>query len=90
MPLIGERGITLLGLSVTNLSDASAVQLSLPLGDTDGLGQSRAALDDALDRLGDRFGSGTVRRASLLRHRLGPEAPRLPDAVRDDRSRDDG
>jgi DNA polymerase-4 len=60
MPAISEQGLTLLGLTISNLDGGGAVQLELPLD-----GHDRAALDDALDELNERFGSGTVVRASL-------------------------
>jgi len=63
MPLIRERGITLLGLTIANLEPAgSGVQLELPLDR-----RAPAALDEALDRIRDRFGTRAVQRAVLLR-----------------------
>ncbi len=72
-PLIEDQGITLLGISIANLDDARAVQLSLPF---DGHGR---ALDAALDGVRDRFGSAAVTRAVLLGKDLGPSVPMLPD-----------
>lgn len=72
-PLIEARGITLLGISIANLDDADAVQLSLPF---DGHGR---ALDNTLDEVRDRFGSAAVTRAVLLGRDLGPSVPMLPD-----------
>ena len=63
-PLIGERGITLVGVSITGLDDADAVQLALPFERRD-----RGALDAALDEVRSRFGSSSVTRATLLGHR---------------------
>ena len=60
MPLIGGRGLTLLGADVTNL-DGDRVQLELPLER-----RTAAALDRALDEIRERFGSGTVSRASFV------------------------
>ncbi len=61
-PEIEDRGLTLLGVTVTNLerSDPEA-QLELPLD----RGWS-AALDAALDEVRERFGSDSVTRAVLL------------------------
>jgi DNA polymerase IV len=73
-PLIAERGLTLIGLALSNLDDADAVQLSLPFDDG-----TAAALDDTLDDLRDRFGSAAVTRAALLRHGEGLSVPLLPD-----------
>jgi len=62
MPTIERRGLTLIGISVANLS--AHAQLELPLErppDT--------ALDDALDELRDRFGRDAIRRgASIARN----------------------
>jgi DNA polymerase IV len=63
-PAIESRGLTLLGLTIANLDIKGAVQLELPLD-----GHDRASLDGALDELNERFGSGTVVRASLLGRR---------------------
>ncbi|MFF0488472.1 DNA polymerase IV [Nocardia sp. NPDC004068] len=74
MPLIRERGITLIGLALTNLEDADSVQLALPLDE-----RPEATLDTTLDRLRDRFGAGTVTRAALLGRGEGLSVPLLPD-----------
>jgi DNA polymerase-4 len=73
-PLVEQQGITLIGISVSNLSDASAVQLALPFD-----AQAAPALDDTLDRLRDRFGSRVVTRAVLLGRDPGLTMPMLPD-----------
>lgn len=73
-PLIDERGITLVGITVADLSDDDAVQLALPFARVDGPG-----LDTALDGVRERFGSDAVTRAVLLGRGAYPEAPRLPD-----------
>jgi DNA polymerase-4 len=66
MPLIERRGLTLVGVSVAGLDGGGAIQLELPLD-----GRPRAKLDEALDELRDRFGSGIVTRASLLAAKMG-------------------
>jgi len=71
-PLVDESGLTLIGLSVTNLHDADAVQLSLPFADT-------STLDAALDGVDRRFGSGAVTRATNLGRDPGFSVPMLPD-----------
>ncbi len=73
-PLVDERGLTLVGISVSNLSDADAVQLPLPLD-----GGHGADLDVALDAVRDRFGSASVGRAALLGKDRGWSMPLLPD-----------
>ena len=73
-PLIERRGLTLVGVAVGNLANGSAVQLELPLDR-----HSRAALDDALDEVRDRFGSTAITRAALLGRDPGISVPLLPD-----------
>jgi DNA polymerase-4 len=74
MPLIAGQGISLLGLSLANLSDAGSVQLVLPFD-----AQSGAALDSTLDAIRERFGTKSISRAMLLGHDPGISVPLLPD-----------
>jgi DNA polymerase-4 len=74
LPLIDARGITLVGIAVSGLSDDRAVQLALPFER-----RSRAALDLTLDEVRDRFGTASVSRANHLGRDLGPAVPMLPD-----------
>jgi DNA polymerase IV len=73
-PLIRERGITLLGISLTNLLNADEVQLALPLDR-----HMPTALDIALDSVRDRYGSDAIVRAVLLHRDTGIAMPQLPD-----------
>jgi DNA polymerase IV len=73
-PMIRTRGLTLIGVTLTNLDDDSAIQLSLPLER-----HRPAALDGALDRVRDRFGSAAVTRAVLVGRGEGISVPLLPD-----------
>jgi DNA polymerase-4 len=73
-PLIQERGLTLIGLSLTNLENEAPLQLPLPL-----TRRHDAALDAALDVIRDRFGSTAVMRAVLLGRSSGLSMPLLPD-----------
>jgi DNA polymerase IV len=73
--MIAERGLTLIGVAVSNLDGDGNVQLELPfeaLHDED-------KLDDALDAVRDRFGSSAVKRAASLGHDLSPSVPILSD-----------
>jgi DNA polymerase IV len=72
--LVTGRGLTLVGIAVTNLERDDMLQLALPLDR-----RPSAALDAALDRLHDRFGSGTVQRGRLLGRDLGVSVPLLRD-----------
>lgn len=76
-PLIREKGITMIGLSISGLTADDAVQLALPfdqhLVDT-------AALDTAVDKVRQRFGNQAVNRARLLgRSAEDATVPMLPD-----------
>jgi DNA polymerase-4 len=73
-PLIEERGLTLVGVTVSGLDDDGAVQLALPFDRHIG-----GALDRALDDLHDRFGKTAVTRAVLLGRDPGVVMPLLPD-----------
>jgi DNA polymerase-4 len=73
LPLIVARGITLVGISLTNLQDADRVQLSL----TDDW--RPAALDAALDAVRDRYGSKAITRGLLVGRDAGISMPLLPD-----------
>ncbi len=75
MPLIRERGCTLIGLSLTNLADHGAVQLTLPFDGDD----HAADLDIAVDALRGRFGRNAVTRGALVNRHHGADAPMLPD-----------
>ncbi len=59
-PAIERRGLTLIGVAVTNLDGASH-QLSLPLD-----GPDRAAVDGVLDQVRERYGKEAITRAVLL------------------------
>jgi DNA polymerase IV len=73
LPLIERQGITLVGISVSNLDDDLG-QLRLPLE-----GHWSDTLDAALDEVRLRFGSAAVTRAVLLGRRQGLTIPLLPD-----------
>ena len=73
-PLIDSQGLTLVGISVSNLEDERFVQLALPFQ------RPRwYALDLALDEVRERFGANAVTRAVLLGRDQGIAMPLLPD-----------
>jgi DNA polymerase-4 len=73
-PLIREKGVTLVGLAITNLADDRPLQLMLPFDH-----QAGTALDTALDEVREKFGSSAVNRAVLLGRDPGFTVPLLPD-----------
>jgi DNA polymerase-4 len=64
MPAIEQRGITLIGVAVSNLDGPGEIQLELPFEPWD-------ALDAAIDELRERFGPDAVRRAATLSRDVG-------------------
>ena len=73
-PLIAEAGLTLIGITLANLDHARRVQLELPFR-----GALLADLDQAMDRIRDRFGTSALTRAALLGRDSGLTVPLLPD-----------
>jgi DNA polymerase-4 len=73
MPIIDQLGVTLVGLSLSNLDDDDAVQLTLPFD------RHGHALDSTLDDLRTRFGSEAVTRGVLVGRDQGLSVPLLPD-----------
>jgi DNA polymerase IV len=74
MPLIGQNGITLIGVTLTNLEDDDAIQLVLPFTP-----DRHQALDAALDDIRERFGSRAITRAVLVNKPERQSVPLLPD-----------
>jgi DNA polymerase-4 len=74
LPLIHERGCTLVGLSLTNLDGNDRAQPALPFEPDHGVD-----LDAAMDDLRDRFGRDALTRAVLIGRRHGDDVPMLPD-----------
>jgi DNA polymerase IV len=74
LPMIQRQGITLVGVTLSNLDDDGAIQLALPFDPS-----NVYAVDAALDKVRDRFGSAAITRAVLLGRDQGPSVPLLPD-----------
>jgi DNA polymerase IV len=74
MPMVERQGLTLLGLTFTNLENADAVQLALPLER-----RPATALDIVLDDVRERYGTTAITRAVLLGRDQGITMPLLPD-----------
>ena len=73
-PMIEAQGLTLIGVTLANLDDDSAIQLALPFDR-----RSQSALDAAIDEVHERFGSAAITRAVLLGRDQGLQVPLLPD-----------
>jgi DNA polymerase-4 len=74
LPMIQRQGITLIGLTFSNLFSDDAIQLALPLD-----GPPPSAIDPTIDGLRERFGSSAVTRAVLLGRSERFGVPLLPD-----------
>src|SRR6185503_14830269 len=74
LPMLEERGVTLVGISVANLDDGLPRQLALALDVRD-----NGELDEAIDSVRERFGSSALTRGVLVGRGEGIEMPLLPD-----------
>ena len=73
-PMIEEKGITLLGMSMSNLRNESAVQMILPFERSD-----VEQLDTTIDAVRDRFGGSALTRAATLGSDADFTVPMLRD-----------
>jgi DNA polymerase-4 len=81
-PLVAERGLTLVGVSVADLDDDQALQLTLPFprpGTDTPMAAGVVDLDATVDAVRERFGTKAIDRAVLLGRHTGFEVPKLPD-----------
>jgi DNA polymerase-4 len=74
LPLLSERGVTLVGVSVANLDEALPRQLALALERG-----SSTDVDEAVDAVRERFGSAAITRGVLVGRAGSIEMPLLPD-----------
>jgi DNA polymerase-4 len=72
-PLIDERGLTLVGIALTNLENDLPYQLELPF-----VPDPSESLDAAIDQIKDRFGTYALTRGVTL-GRSDLTMPLLPD-----------
>jgi len=72
-PVIAERGLTLVGFSVSGIDRSGAQQLMLPF-----IGES-LAIDAAVDQVRRRYGKSALTPAVLVGRDPGLEMPHLPD-----------
>ena len=75
-PMIARQGLTLVGVSVSNLQNHDREQLALPL-DRQGGGD----LDAAADLVRERFGSNALTRGALVGKEHGLSVPLLPECA---------
>ena len=73
-PIIDARGLTLIGVALGNLQDLGDPQLALPVER-----RRPSALDAAVDRVRERYGSDAITRGVLLGRNTGYSMPTLPD-----------
>ncbi|MDH6678373.1 DNA polymerase-4 [Rhodococcus sp. LBL1] len=81
-PLIAERGLTLVGVALSNLDREGSEQLALPFAPDTGTPVTESdgvRLDGALDAVRAKFGSVAVTRAALLGRDRSESVPILPD-----------
>jgi DNA polymerase-4 len=72
MPMIEQQGITLIGVTLSDLHDDGAIQLALPF-------DRSISIDSTLDQVREKFGSAAIGRAVLLGRDQGLSVPLLPD-----------
>lgn len=73
VPLITQRGLTLVGFAVSGIDHTGAQQLMLPFD-----GES-PTVDAAVDQVRRRFGKSALTRGVLIGRDSGTEMPHLPD-----------
>ncbi|MBD3940442.1 DNA polymerase IV [Microbacterium sp. NEAU-LLC] len=73
-PEIADRGVTLIGVSLSQLGRVDGVPPELPIDWDDGV-----RLDSVLDAVRDRFGAASVSRAAQLGRDPGWSTPLLPE-----------
>ncbi|MEU4688190.1 DNA polymerase IV [Actinoplanes sp. NPDC023714] len=74
-PLIAERGLTLVGVAVSNLDGDGNVQMELPFEEAPDVDR----LDAAMDQVRERFGNDALRRAAMIGRTMSPSVPLLSD-----------
>ncbi len=77
VPMIQRDGLTMIGITVSNLENDDAFQLALPFER-----RPPRAIDAIVDKVRDRFGANALKRASLLGHNDEFSVPLLPEPPR--------
>jgi DNA polymerase-4 len=71
---VATRGLTLIGVTLSNLDNDASVQMTLPFDD-----HQEERLDTVIDEVRAKFGNTAVSRATLLGAAPGISMPTLPD-----------
>jgi DNA polymerase IV len=74
VPLIAQRGFTLVGFAVSGIDRSGAQQLMLPFAEAESL-----AIDAAIDQVRRRYGKSALTRGVLVGRDPALEMPHLPD-----------
>jgi len=77
MPTIQREGLTMIGITVSNLENDDAVQLALPFNR-----RLPSKVDAIVDQVRERFGANALTRASQLGRDEGMQVPMLPEPMR--------
>ncbi|MGO9507580.1 MAG: DNA polymerase IV [Mycobacterium sp.] len=78
-PAIAERGLTLVGFTVSGIDRSGAQQLMLPFTEPGRKPLTTDAIDTAIDQIRRRYGNSAVTPAVLVGQARGLEVPHLPD-----------
>ncbi len=76
LPLIRERGLTLIGISFANLEDGAQLELDF---DEQAKERANPKIDETLDAVRRRFGKDAIKRGLLVDQEEGINQPILPD-----------
>lgn len=76
MEQIGEKGITLIGISLANLEEGAQLELDFT---EDAKRRENPRVDETLDAVRERFGKDAIKRGVLVDHDEGISVPLLPD-----------
>lgn len=76
LPLVRERGLTLIGISFANLEDGAQLELDF---EEQAKQRANPKVDETVDLVRERFGKDAIKRGALIDHEEGINQPILPD-----------
>lgn len=76
LPLIRERGLTLIGVSFANLEEGAQLELDF---EEEAKDRGNQQVERTLDAVRERFGKDAITRGALVDHEQGINQPILPD-----------